>query len=164
MGAVAGHSLAPGRGRGWPRPLVYQGHISGRDDSNVREGHTMTLADMRTEPRQETRQALKLIARLMRGTETDAVKFILNAGLSEHQTKMVAGMIAASPFFSTSHQPAKPIPAKSKCPECGQWFHYSRVTRRRIFCSNACRMTMRRRQAAKEKAAKSSRPAAPRPN
>jgi hypothetical protein len=104
----------------------------------------MTVQTHLQDTRQDTRQALKLIARLMRQTPESAAQFVMAAGLDEHQTRMVAGLIADNPFFNYSKP--KPKPAKAKCPECGQWFTYNRVTRYKKWCSEACRMKAKRRQ------------------
>lgn len=97
--------------------------------------------------RQETRQALRLIARLMRGTPEAAALWIYNTGLSEHQTIQLGALIGSSPFFDAPPRPTGNN-RRAKCPECGRWFVYWHKTRRRKWCSDACRMKSKRRQAA----------------
>lgn len=109
----------------------------------------MALQETIQDKRQETRQALKLLARLMRTTPEAAASWVYRAGLDEHQTRMIGAVIEASPFFQGPPRPIAVL-TRAKCPECGQWFAYTLKTKRRVWCTEACRLKARRRQAAQK--------------
>jgi hypothetical protein len=94
---------------------------------------------------QDTRQAVKLIARLLRCSTDAAAIWIYESGFTEQQVIQIGSVIGASPFFDKPPK-AQPRDAKALCPECGHWFHYKRVTRARMWCSEACRMRAHNRQ------------------